>query len=185
MDLNNIDFSKIKTQPTDVFYLKMDENPCFKLLDTEGMHFEKLKQPINVQDYRKHYFNVGFEWNWLDRLVMLDDELSFKINQPSVDIFILKVNNEAAGFAEFMKEESFTEILYFGLYPDFIGKGLGKFFLKWVINQAWSYKPRWIQLNTCSLDHENALSVYQSMGFKIVETTVEERKILLNTEGVF
>jgi len=51
-------------------------------------------------------------------------------------IYILKVNNEDAGFVEFILEKDFTEILYFGLFPAFIGKGLGKFFLQWAINKA-------------------------------------------------
>jgi GNAT superfamily N-acetyltransferase len=66
----------------------------------------------------------------------------------------------------------------FGLFAAFVGKGLGKFFLQGVINKAWSFNARWIQLNTCSLDHPNALAVYQSQGFKVVRTKEEQRKVL-------
>ncbi len=178
-----IDESKIETNPTMVFYLEMDENPNFeveKAANTERVVFEKLDRPLSVETYRKHYYNVGFPFQWLDRLVMADDELSEKINAPNIDIFVFKIDGEDAGYAEFQKEEAFTEIVYFGLYENFIGKGLGKLCLQWVINQAWSYNPEWIQLNTCGLDHENALLVYQSQGFDLVETKIEDRKVLIN-----
>ena len=94
------------------------------------------------------------------------------------DIFVFHVNDEPAGYAEFVNEKSFVEIQYFGLMPEFIGKGLGKYFLQWVIAKAWSYNPEWIQLNTCTLDHPNALSVYKNAGFKEVRTEIQNRRIL-------
>ena len=110
---------------------------------------------------------------------MPDEILHEKINAANVDVFIFYVHAEPAGYAEFVMEEKYVEILYFGLIPAFIGKGFGKYFLQWVIAKAWSYRSQWIQLNTCTLDHPNALSVYKSSGFKETETKTEERKLLI------
>ena len=57
------------------------------------------------------------------------------------------------------------ELAYFGLMPEFIGKGLGKFFLNAMIDRAWAHKPKRVWLHTCTLDHPQALAVYQRAGF--------------------
>jgi GNAT superfamily N-acetyltransferase len=110
---------------------------------------------------------------------MPDEEIFEKINADNVEIFIFYVNNEPAGYAEFLIEPKFTEIVYFGLLPGFIGKGFGKYFLHWAIEKAWSYNPEWIQLNTCTLDHPNALPNYKSAGFIPVRTEIQQRRVLV------
>jgi GNAT superfamily N-acetyltransferase len=102
-----------------------------------------------------------------------------KINAPNVDIFIFKVNDKPAGYIEFAKDDKYVEIVYFGLLPGFIGKGLGKYFLQWVIAKAWSYQPKWIQLNTCTLDHPNALGTYKKAGFSEIRKEIQQRRVLI------
>lgn len=174
-----IDISRITTQPATVTFLEMHESKSMPML-LPGTSFELLPKPITAADYRKLYYGVGEKWHWLDRMVMSDDELEEKINAANTDIFVFKVENETAGYIEFVKEKQFTEIQYFGLMPGFIGKGFGSYFLEWVIAKAWSYQPQWIQLNTCTLDHPNALAVYTKAGFKPVRTEIQERKILIS-----
>ena len=172
-----IDISKIIFRPVTVTFLEMHES---KELPTPlpGTYFGLLLNPIPVNEYRKFYYGVGEKHFWLDRMVMPDEELSEKINASNVDIFLFYVNNEVAGYIEFVKEEKYVEILYFGLMPSFIGKGYGKYFLQWVIAKAWSYQPEWIQLNTCTLDHPNALGTYKKAGFTEVRTEIHQRRIL-------
>jgi len=172
----SIDQSRIIFQPVTVTFLEMHESKDFPVA-LPGTHFDLLPKPISPGEYRKYYYGVGEKHFWLDRMVMSDEELFDKINAVNVDIFIFKVNNEAAGYIEFVKEEKYAEILYFGLLPGFIGKGLGKYFLQWVIAKAWSYKPEWIQLNTCTLDHPNALGTYKKAGFTEIKTEIHQRRI--------
>ena len=173
-----IDTSKIVMRPVTVTFFEMHEStvPPEPLSNTR---FELLPKPIDVKKYRKYYYAVGEQHFWLDRMVMPDEELFKKINAPNVDIFIFYVTNTAAGYVEFVKEEKYVEILYFGIMPEFIGKGLGRYFLKWVIAKAWSYRPEWIQLNTCTLDHPNALGTYKKAGFTQVRTEVHQRRVLI------
>ena len=173
-----IDTSRIILKPVTVTFLEMHE-PKETPAPLPGTFFHLLPKPVAVNEYRKYYYGVGEQWFWLDRMVMPDELLYEKINAENVDIFIFYVNNEPAGYAEFIIEEKYVEILYFGLMPAFIGKGFGKYFLQWAIAKAWSYQPQWIQLNTCTLDHPNALPVYKSVGFKITGTKTEKRKVLL------
>jgi GNAT superfamily N-acetyltransferase len=172
-----IDTSRIIFKPVTVTFLEMHE-PKTAPAPISGTDFELLQKPVLVNEYRKLYYGVGEKWHWLDRMVMPDEELSEKINAANVDIFVFKVNGEAAGYIEFVKEVKFVEILYFGLMPAYIGKGFGKYFLQWVVAKAWSCRPQWVQLNTCTLDHPNALSVYKNAGFKEVRTEVQERRVL-------
>lgn len=172
-----IDTSRIVFKAVTVIFLEMHEATDLPHI-LENTSFELLPKPIDVNEYRKYYYGVGEKYFWLDRMVMPDEELSQKINAANVDIYIFKVNNEAAGYIEFIKEEKFVEILYFGLLPGFIGKGYGKYFLQWVTAKAWSYQPGWIQLNTCTLDHPNALSTYKKSGFNEVRTEIHQRRVL-------
>lgn len=176
--MTTIDVSKIKFQPVKVTFLEMHEPKAFPA-PLANTHFELLPKPISVNEYRKYYYGVGEKYYWLDRMVMPDEELLEKINAPNVDIFIFKVNNQIAGYIEFAREEKYVEILYFGLLPGFIGKGMGKYFLQWVIAKAWSYQPKWIQLNTCTLDHPNALSTYKKAGFTEVKKEIHQRRVLV------
>lgn len=173
-----IDPSKFQYKPTKVYYLKMEQRPEQRIFDKTDVSFDLLPKPISVEDYLKLYKGVGFDWNWFDRLVMPKEELKEKINASNVHIYVVKVNGETAGYAELEIEKEFVELVYFGLMPGFIGKGLGKYFLDWSIQKAWSYHPLWIQVNTCELDHEYALTNYRNLGFKDYKSTVEERKIL-------
>ena len=178
--MNTIDVSRIVLTPVTVTFLEMHQPSEFPppLVNT---HFESLSRPVNVDEYRKYYYGVGEKYFWLDRMVMPDEELFQKINAPNVEIFVFYVHNEPAGYIEFLKEEKFVEVLYFGLLPGFIGKGLGKYFLQWVIAKAWSYQPEWVQLNTCTLDHPNALTTYKKAGFVVVNQEIHQRRVLTGT----
>ncbi len=167
------------TAPAQVHYLEMHHNPHFVLTHKQAAAFKLLEKPISAETYRHYYKNVGLQYNWLDRLAIPDEDLQLKINEPNIAIFALQIDSADAGYAEFAIVNEYVEIVYFGLFASFVGKGLGKFFLEWCISKAWDYEPKWVQLNTCSLDHANALGVYESAGFKVVRTATEERKILL------
>ena len=69
------------------------------------------------------------------------------------------------------------ELVQFGLVPEFIGQGLGKYFLQWTIDKAFSYAPRRYWLHTCTDDHPVALPNYQKAGFAIYKTETMERKV--------
>ena len=177
--LPTIDTSRIILKPVTVTFLEMHERPAAEPAPIPGTEFRLLQKPVDVNEYREIYYAVGEKHFWLDRMVMPDEELFEKINADNIGIFIFYVNNEPAGYIEFIKEPRFTEILYFGIRPAFIGKGFGKYFLQWVIAKAWSYGVEWIQLNTCTLDHPNALPNYKKAGFKEVRTETQQRKTLI------
>ena len=67
-----------------------------------------------------------------------------------------------------------VELVFFGLMPEFIGRGLGNYFLRWAIDQAWTHDPDRVWVHTCTEDHVNALPIYQKIGFEAVgQETIE------------
>ena len=61
------------------------------------------------------------------------------------------------------------EIAYFGLLPEFIGRGFGGALLASAIQNAWGWAPTpsrvWV--HTCNRDHPSALANYLARGFTI------------------
>lgn len=116
--------------------------------------------------YRYLYNEVGKEWLWYERRKFDDAALVDIIHHPKVEIFVLYVDGVPAGYAELdRRREPEIELAYFGLLPDFIGRGLGTFFLMSAIDIAWSYGPKRLWVHTCTLDHPRALGLYQRCGF--------------------
>ncbi|WP_372647344.1 GNAT family N-acetyltransferase [Draconibacterium sp.] len=165
--------------PVKIYYLKMSMKPEveFDRSDAPDFTFQRLATPISTEDYLYFYRTVGEAYNWLDRLLLEKSKLYDEINSPKTELFIYSVFQKFAGFAEFVRESEYTEILYFGLFPDYIGKGYGKSFMQTVINEAWHKGSKWIQLNTCELDHPNALPTYLKSGFELDKVVVENRKV--------
>jgi GNAT superfamily N-acetyltransferase len=116
--------------------------------------------------YRFLYETVGKEYHWYSRGKLPDEELAATIQDPLDEVYVLHVNGVPAGFAELdRRKEGEIELVQFGLMPEFIGQGLGRYFLQWTIDKAWSYRPRRFWLHTCTLDHPAALPNYLKAGF--------------------
>ena len=123
-------------------------------------------QAPSVPYYRFLYDSVGKDYQWLSRRKLSDDELASIIQDPRNELHVLHVDGSPAGFAELdRRQPNEVELVQFGLIPDFIGQGLGKWFLRWTIDKVWSYNPRRFWLHTCSLDHPAALPTYKKAGF--------------------
>ena len=120
----------------------------------------------SVPYYRFLYDAVGKEYNWLTRRKLSDAELAVVIQDPRNELHVLHVDGSPAGFAELdRRQPDEIELVQFGLMADFIGRGLGKWFLQWTIDKAWSYQPKRFWLHTCTLDHPAAVPMYKKAGF--------------------
>ena len=123
-----------------------------------------------VHFYRYLYRLVGDPYNWVSRRRMREDELREIIQHPSVYIYVLYLNGVPGGIAEIdARKDDIHEIKFFGLAPEFVGAGLGRYFLTNIIDLAWSHGPEKLRLETCSLDHPAALPLYQKYGFQVYD----------------
>jgi len=163
---------------TTVTYLEMVSYPKHLILTKpEKLNAEiKLVVEPTVDFYRYLYNTVGEKWTWIERRLLDDSNLQKLIRSSNVEIYILYVDDNVAGFGEIGWDTASngSEIKYFGLMPEYIGKRLGPYFLNNIINIAWGRNPVRLRVNTCDLDHPSALRVYQKSGFNILEEIVEK-----------
>jgi GNAT superfamily N-acetyltransferase len=139
----------------------------------DGLAVVQAKNPT-VAYYRFLYDAVGGPWNWRSRKKLADDALAAIIQNPKDEVHVLFVEGVPAGFCEFDRRvEGEIEIVQFGLTPDFIGQGLGRYFLQWAIDTAWSHHPKRLWLHTCTNDHPIALPTYLKAGFTVYKVEAE------------
>lgn len=116
--------------------------------------------------YRYLYNSIGKDWLWYERRQMDDEALATIIHDEQVEIYVLYAGGVPAGYSELdRRDRPGIELAYFGLMPEFINRGLGSFFLRWTIDQAWTHEPTRLWVHTCTEDHPNALPIYQRFGF--------------------
>lgn len=131
-----------------------------------------------VHFYRYLYNTVGDAYFWVDRRRLSDSDLAAVLHNPDLDLYVLYVDGCPAGMAELDYKDSPTGLLaYFGLLPEFIGRGLGAYFLYHAVQNAWMKPITKLLVNTCTLDHPRALPLYQRMGFEAYSR--EDRRIEL------
>jgi len=122
--------------------------------------------------YRYLYDTVGEPWLWYERRQQDPDTLQAIVRDRNIAIYVLYYGGVPAGFAEIdtrgetgLRKHD-TLLAYFGLAPDYIGRGLGHYFLEAVIDIAWQTHPGGrLVVRTCTLDHPAALPLYQKCGF--------------------
>ncbi len=141
----------------------------------DGLLVLHVKRP-SVAYYRFLYHFVGGPWQWQSRKKLSDDELARVLGDARNEAHVLHVDGSPAGFVEFDRHtENEIEIVQFGLMPEYIGQGLGRYFLWWAVEKAWSYAPSRLWLHTCDLDHPNAIPNYLKAGFVVYKEEVKER----------
>jgi GNAT superfamily N-acetyltransferase len=126
----------------------------------------RARQPT-VGFYRFLYDTVGEPWLWWERRVMDEEALRAVVQDERVEVYVLYVDGVPAGYAELdRRTPPDIELAYFGLMPAFIGRGLGGYLLGSAIDIAWDHEPGRVWVNTNTLDHPRALTLYQRFGFK-------------------
>ncbi|MFN9780764.1 MAG: GNAT family N-acetyltransferase [Alphaproteobacteria bacterium] len=122
------------------------------------------KPPVHF--YRYLYGTVGGPYHWVDRLRMNEDTLAAIVQDDEVHIYVLYCDGCPAGYFELdFRRMPDAELSYFGLLPDFIGRGLGTFLLGAAIATAWSRPISRLWVHTNTLDHPRALPNSQRQGF--------------------
>jgi GNAT superfamily N-acetyltransferase len=159
-----------RTLSTIISFLEMTEPPRRPQRPTPMRKIAILRaeQPP-LSFYLWLYRTVGAEWNWTDRIAMAPEDLRAVIHDPAVEIMVLYVGGVPAGFAELdFRRGDTAELALFGLLPDFIGQGLGGYFLDWVIQALWRPGVERALVDTNTRDHPRALAMYQKAGFQVV-----------------
>ncbi len=123
--------------------------------------------------FRYLYSVVGRAYHWTDRLSWTDDEVEAHLADPAVSLWVVTSLAAPAGYFELRShDDRSVEIAYFGLLPEFVGRGWGGHLLTRAVETAWALEPERVWLHTCTLDHPAALPNYLKRGFRAVREEV-------------
>ncbi len=115
------------------------------------------------------FAGVGLPYRWSSRFKFSVDQWRDYFLTKNLKTYIGFIDNKIIGYFELMVEKDNTEIIFFGMFPEFTGTGLGGFFLSHAIRCAWETGAKRIWLHTCTSDNKNALPNYLARGFKIFD----------------
>ena len=121
--------------------------------------------------WRFLYTEVGRGHQWVDRLPWSPAEIRAYLADPAVSLWLMTVWGAPAGYFELRREpDSAIEIVYFGLLPEFLGRGLGGHLLTEAVLHAWDAGASRVWVHTSTLDHPAALPNYLKRGFTVYKT---------------
>ncbi|MFF5444069.1 GNAT family N-acetyltransferase [Streptomyces sp. NPDC012888] len=132
------------------------------------------------------YASVGGDIHWTDRLGLTRAEWVAQLERPGVETWVAYDRGTPAGYVEFDPQpDGVVEIVYFGLLPDFRGRRIGGWLLTEGVRRAWDLASRWpdreptrrVWLHTCSQDGPTAMANYERRGFKLFDTTTEQKPL--------
>ncbi len=160
-------------QAITTYYLEMKTPVALKEKgDAQGI--EICEAAIKQFEYNRFLYElVGSQWQWTERLSWSEEQWKSCVEMANHRTWVAYVQGAPVGYYELRRQEREVEILYFGLAPRFIGRGLGGYLLSQAIKSAWGWQEtERVWVHTCSLDHEHALANYKARGMELyrVET---------------
>ena len=92
-----------------------------------------------VSFFRYLYTEVGRAYHWVDRLSWSDERVRAHLGDPDVSVWLLSSRGAPAGYFELRRHgDASIEIAYFGLLPEFVGRGWGGHLLTEAVRAAWA-----------------------------------------------
>jgi GNAT superfamily N-acetyltransferase len=132
-----------------------------------GLRVEQARIPC-PEFNRFFYTAVGGDLFWVDRLGWDYRQWLAYLDRPEVETWIGSVQGTPAGYFELEKQaEANVELKYFGLLPQFTGRGLGGALLTAATDRAWGMGASRLWVHTNNLDGPAALPGYKTRGFQV------------------
>lgn len=130
----------------------------------------KHERHLSPRDYLGMYRRVGAPWLWQERLHLAPAALDALLIDPDVEIHFLRRDDHPIGLVELDRRVTGeVEIAYFGLIPEAVGQGLGRYMMTRALVLAWGTapRPRRVWVHTCQHDHPGAIDFYRRSGFSV------------------
>ena len=154
-----------------VTYLEMLAAPERPEPPAAGFTLERFS---DVTRYRALFRRVGERWLWMSRLVVPEAALRTILDDPAVEAFALRSGGDDIGILELdFRHAEECELAYFGVVPEAIGTGAGRFLIGEAVRRAWARPIRRLWVHTCTHDHPRALAFYQRSGFRAYKRAIE------------
>jgi GNAT superfamily N-acetyltransferase len=155
-------------------FLEMRAKPVLSSSAPAGSLTLERWRDADLATYRALFKAIGENWLWYSRLVMPDHELLRIFHDPKIEIYRLLENGTVAGLLELdFSTAGECELSFFGLLPEAIGKGVGRFLMNEAIRLAWMKPITRFWVHTCTFDHPAALAFYRRSGFTPYQVAVE------------
>jgi ribosomal protein S18 acetylase RimI-like enzyme len=154
--------------PVTIYYLAIDSLEQFvaKRSDQPGIAIVKAEE--NSPSFHHYFFNaVGQHWRWFSRLPWTYEKWSEHLAAPGVHTWYGTLNGTPFGYYEVMQREREVEIVFFGLLPEFFGRGLGGHLLTEAVESSFALGADRVWLHTCTLDSPRAVANYEARGFQL------------------
>ena len=124
--------------PSVVTYLEMTGPPRPQPLpEPPELALRRVERP-DLAWYRDLYRRIGTDWLWFSRLVMPDDEVRGDHRRPAGRGLCTARDGRDEGLLELdRREPPDIELAYFGLTPEHMGQGAGRWLMRRAIELAW------------------------------------------------
>jgi GNAT superfamily N-acetyltransferase len=166
----------MQQEPLITTYLEMKSADQLRPKGADSQFLARERTERDWRFNRDLYFRVGEQWDWVDKRSWTDDRWKEYATAPALRTFAGYYDDVLAGYYELRRDgEGGIEIAYFGLLPEWIGRGLGGALLTSAIERAWQMEPNpsrvWV--HTCNRDHPQALANYQARGMVVYKVEEE------------
>ncbi|HEY0074406.1 MAG TPA: GNAT family N-acetyltransferase [Abditibacteriaceae bacterium] len=150
------------------YYLEMVTPQDLRAAYSNNPELQVLQAQVPCPLFNRFLYEVvGKAWSWTDKLNWSEKQWLDYVCRSELQTWVAYLSGTPAGYFELEKQSESVEIAYFGLLPQFIGRGIGSHLLTRAIEQAWQMQAQRVWVHTCTLDHPNALSNYQARGFHV------------------
>jgi len=168
--------------PYTVTYLEMTQRPVFSAPALPAdVRLDHAQQPP-VWFFLALYDAVGRDYEWRDKFEESEGAIAGFIRHPDVQLWTANRNGWPQGFFQLdFRVPGTCDLAYFGVVPQAVGEGLGGLLLRTALTKGWGGAGvTRMTVNTCTLDHPRALTLYQRMGFVPLRT--EDRTRILHRD---
>jgi ribosomal protein S18 acetylase RimI-like enzyme len=165
--------------------LEMRDRSWLRAAGPTGEALVVLRAEIACPELNRFlYTAVGGDWWWTDRLDWTYKRWLAYLDRPELETWVGYVAGTPAGYFELERQDGGdVEIAYFGLLPQFAGRGLGGRLLTVAAERAWEIGASRVWVHTCSLDAPYALANYRARGFRAFKTETREQVLPGATPG--
>ena len=170
--------SRILNYTVSFLSLEIKDIKYFKnVLGNQDISFLKAISP-NTSYFLYLYKEVGRKYEWTDWLRSENSKLESFLTDDNVILYSLILRGVPKGFFVLdYRHLPICDLAYFGLFDDAIGKGLGKLMMNRAFEEVIEKgDAKTLTVNTNTLDHKNALPLYQKAGFNIYKTEDHKRR---------
>jgi GNAT superfamily N-acetyltransferase len=132
------------------------------------------------------YDAVGRDHEWTDQHDLPNSEIEAFLHHADTTLYSFVRAGWPNGFFVLdCRKEAVCHLAYFGLVPQAIGQGLGRFLIQTAVHMAWD-RPgvERVTVNTNTLDHPRALPLYQRAGFEPVRRETRSRVLTRDRDSI-